>query len=280
MGFSTLADVTVALGFRHSALGLALLLGCQPGLESPGARPAEAPAVTHAASSALASPSQALERPGDGVGVQSIAIAPTQLVAALVVDDFETPAPSSTNPMFMPWERYTYNPPGQRSSFRLVPGHNSGRALALSWQVTDPLNGKQDHPGAGLRARASNDFVNLATYTRLLFSHRYAALIPSTAQHSVAFAKDACRPITQFFVFVVCREFDTQFEAFVPVSEEWKTEVLPLSELHEPTWKPPTGTSLQQCLAAADALSFAAQSDLRDGECSKGTLAIDSIAFR
>lgn len=204
----------------------------------------------------------------------STAAAPLQGGAPLLIDDFEDLDGVPDAASFSPWQWFVYNGEGRAGFSAQGPGHNGTGSLILSWHVVDTPNGRADHAGAGLRTLARGALVNLSSFSRLVFSHRHEPGLASSASTST------CHPIAEFIVYVTCPEYETQYETRVPVSERWRTTVLQLSELAEPEWRGPTGTPLRSCLAVAEALNFAVQATLSDGECSTGRLWLDRISLR
>lgn len=200
---------------------------------------------------------------------------------SLYVDDFEDSDGLPRSPAFALWQGFAYNPPDQPVTVALSePGMNSNASLRLEWHVRDELDGALSYPGAGVRTLAATDYLDLTVYTHLLVAHRHA---PQVSDELESATRDAgsleCRNITHFVVYMPCRQYSTQVEMAVPVSDAWQTASLPLADFAIPSWLP-SDVSVQQCLAAADGLVFRAQADLADGECSRGSLWLDSIALR
>lgn len=192
----------------------------------------------------------------------------------LLVDDFEDANNLPSSALFAPWLHYSFNSldPGLQPVTHRVepPGYVSDYALLLEWIVTDVADGGVDGTGAGVLSRAANEFVDLSGYTQLIFSHQYSDL-----------NANGCVSTPQFRVGLGCREYGAVFEATVyTTSFTWATAILQWSEFEEPSFMPPTGVPIRECLAFADELDFATSIPLEDGQCGSGTLWLDAIAFR
>ncbi|MEO8185729.1 MAG: hypothetical protein ABI895_43545, partial [Deltaproteobacteria bacterium] len=221
----------------------------------------------------------------------------------LALDDFEDGDTVPRDPRFAHWQRYHYNSsgPGPVHAWTSPPASGSNQSLHLAWLVQDSLNRKSDFPGAGVRTLASNVFVDLSSYSRLVFVQRYQSdaafprgwtagldkmfeKLPAQAEREAMLLKgiESCvhrRPAA--FVQLFCSEYKTSFEVEFALSEDWQTVALPFSSLHEFYWKPPTNTPLASCLAVTDGMSFIVQDNqLGDGECHSGSLSLDDISFR
>lgn len=202
-------------------------------------------------------------------------------VAALYVDDFEDFDGLPRSGLFAAWQRFSYNPPSEPVALGISePGLDSNASLRLDWYVRDKPDGLLDYPGAGVRTLAANDYVDLSMHTHLLLAHRHEATPSSKLQPATSDAGvPTCRSVTRLVAYIPCRQHATQVEAAIPLSESWQTASLPLSDFTIPSWLP-SEASVQDCLSAADALVFRAQAELADGECSAGSLWLDSISLR
>jgi hypothetical protein len=225
----------------------------------------------------------------------------------LAVDDFEDGDTVPRDARFAHWQRYHYNTsgPGPVHAWAAPPASGSNQSLHLAWMVQDAQNGKSDFPGAGVRTLASNVFVDLSPYSRLVFAQRYQAeaafpsgwtagldklpgkppgKLPPQAEREAMLLQgiERCahsRPTALVQLF--CAEYKTFFEVEFPLSEDWQPVVVPFSSLHESYWKPPTNTPLASCLAVTDGVSFIVQDNqLADGQCHSGSLSLDDISFR
>lgn len=196
---------------------------------------------------------------------------------ALLVDDFEDGDGVPHQGGLNNWESFTYNPSGRALDLNLGEGRASQGSLEMPWRVEDTQNGQLDHPGAGVRSVANPGPIDLSSYSRLVFSHRFQAGSSVQVQ---------CKKARTLIFQVTCRrlrqDYLPQFELSVPMSPTWAASVLPFSDLRETSATSPRATPVSACLAMADGVSFRvdAPPDVHDGECHSGTLWLDDIAFR
>jgi eukaryotic-like serine/threonine-protein kinase len=186
----------------------------------------------------------------------------------ILVDDFEDGDKAPSDPRFARWQFFTWNPQEQQvASWLEGPGDGSNLARHLQWYLVDTPNGKVEYTGAGIRTLASNVYIDLSRYTRIVFSHRYQAL-------------GDCKPSTRVGVSFGCPEYRTAYQAVLPASEEWVTVSVPFRDFEVPEYLQPAGASQDVCLTVVDGLSFGAFADLEDGECSSGIFSFDSVSLR
>jgi serine/threonine protein kinase len=196
----------------------------------------------------------------------------------LVLDDFEDGDKLPKDPRFAIWQYFTFNPPAHEAlTWFDADGHNSNHAIRLQWLANDPLDGKRQYPGAGLRSIAANGYVDLSPYTRFVFSHRYDG---PGASGRLPISSTACRRDSFFVIGIHCSEFNTSYDFRVPVSETWTTRSVALADFREPEYLPPSGATLKQCLAVAEGLNFVIGAEVGDGECTSGILSLDDMSFR
>ena len=118
-----------------------------------------------------------------------------------------------------------------------------------------------------MQTLAATGFVDLTGYDRIIFAQKY--------EHT-----GSCKAVDNLTVSIGCNEFSTSFEISVPLSSTWTTTSLSFSTFMEPTYRAPSGHTIAECLALADAVTFQAQVDLTDGDCASGSLSLDNIEIR
>ena len=194
--------------------------------------------------------------------------------AAILLGNFENDSAQPLDGRFANYQYYAFNPsipslpPGAFVNSPLVsPGYDSNFALGLNWDVIDVPDGVPNYPGVGVRTVVSTGFVDLSGYDRIVFAQQY--------QHS-----GSCQAIQTLTVVIGCDELNTSYGGAVPVSSTWTNSSLPFSNLTEPTFLPPSGHTRAECLAVANRVDFQTQSNLVDGDCSSGSLALDNIEIR
>jgi hypothetical protein len=191
----------------------------------------------------------------------------------ILLGDFEDHTAKPQDLRFANYQYYAYNPDTNLPDGAFVksplvaPGYVSNYALALDWKVIDVPNGKAEYPGVGVRTLVSTGFVDLSGYDRIMFSHQYTQT-------------DDCRAVRNLAVSIGCDELSTSFWGYVHVSSDWTTSTLMFSSFTEPTYLPPSGHTLGECLALANSVVFQGQVDLSDGECASGNLSLDNIEIR
>src|SRR5262245_3981546 len=188
---------------------------------------------------------------------------------SILLGDFENHTARPQDSRFQNYQYYAYNPnsPLPAGAFvtspLVAPGYNSNYGLGLNWQVIDVANGKKDYPGVGVRTLATG-FVDLSGYDRIVFAHQYT--------HT-----GNCQALQFVSVHIGCDEVQTSFESSFPVSTSWTFTSIPFSTFTEPSYVPPTGHTVTECLALAQTIYFQAQVDLIDGDCASGSLSFDNI---
>lgn len=191
---------------------------------------------------------------------------------SILLGDFENRIAKPQDSRFQNYQYYAYNPnaPLPAGAFvnspLVAPGFNSNFALGLNWQVIDVRDMTQSFPGVGVRTKAIG-FVDLTGYDRIVFAHQYT--------HT-----GACQAIQNITVIIACEELNTSFWHQVPVSPTWTTSSISFSTFAEPTYLPPSGHTLAECLAVANVVIFQGQIDLIDGDCASGSLSLDNIEIR
>ena len=194
----------------------------------------------------------------------------------ILLGNFEDDTAIPPDPRFAAYQYYAYNPsfdptappPGAMLASPLVsPGDASNFALGLDWTVVDAPDGVPNYPGVGVRTVVNSGFVDLSGYDRIVFAQLY--------QHS-----GSCKALQNLTVFISCGELNTSYQGTVAVSPTWTTSSLAFKGFIEPTYAPPSGHSLTECLALADGVVFQAQVDLTDGDCASGNLSLDNIEIR
>ena len=191
----------------------------------------------------------------------------------ILLGDFEDHTAKPQDTRFANYQFYAYNPDVNLPDGAFVkspivaPGYNSNYALALDWKVIDLPNKKADFPGVGVRTLVTTGFVDLSGYDRIMFSHQYTQT-------------DDCRAVRNLAVSIGCDELSTSFWGYVHTSPDWTTSTLMFSSFAEPTYLPPSGHTLAECLALANSVVFQGQVDLSDGECASGNLSLDNIEIR
>lgn len=191
----------------------------------------------------------------------------------ILLGDFEDHTAKPQDRRFANYQYYAYNPSDTLPDGAFVksplvqPGYVSNYALALNWKVIDVPNGKADYPGVGVRTLVSTGFVDLSGYDRIMFSHMYTQT-------------DECRAVRNLTVSIGCDELNTSFMGFVHLASDWTTSSLLFDTFAEPTYLPPSGHTMSECLALANSVVFQAQVDLSDGECASGNLSLDDIQIR
>lgn len=191
----------------------------------------------------------------------------------ILLGDFEDHTAKPQDTRFANYQYYAYNPSETLPDGAFVksplvaPGDASNYALALDWKVIDVPNGKPDYPGVGVRTLVSTGFVDLSGYDRIMLSHRYTQT-------------DDCRAVRNLTVSIGCDELNTSFMGYVHLASDWTTTSLPFDGFAEPSYAPPSGHTLTECLALANSVVFQAQVDLSDAECASGHLALDNIEIR
>jgi hypothetical protein len=192
----------------------------------------------------------------------------------ILLGDFENGTAQPQDGRFVTYQYYAYNPPGPSlppgafvSSPLVSPGYNSNYALGLNWEVIDVPDGVSNFPGVGVRTLANAGFVDLSGYDRIVFAQQY--------QHS-----GSCQAVQTLNVSIGCDELNTSYMGTVALSSTWTNSSLALSGFAEPSFAPPSGHTLAQCLALANRVDFQTQADLVDGACSSGSLALDNIEIR
>ena len=203
------------------------------------------------------------------------------VAARLLVDDFED-ANELVASGFDVWMAHTYNPGGQYARLLVEePGHDSLAALYLDWRVQDMPDGQQEFPGAGVETHALNTPVDLTAYSVFSFSQRFERG-ESTGGTGECTTEPLVTVILECDNYPGAPALDASgrppgYEGQVRLSETWATARVSFDELHEPTWRPPTGVPLAGCLSATTALYFQLQTGLADGQCAAGRLALDTI---
>jgi hypothetical protein len=139
--------------------------------------------------------------------------------------------------------------------------------LGLNWEVIDVPDGTPNYPGVGVRTVVNTGFVDLSGYDRIVFAQQYL--------HS-----GSCQALQTLTIVIACDELNTSYVGAIPVSSTWTNSSLAFSSLAEPTFVPPSGHTLAECLAVANRVDFQAQANLVDGDCASGSLALDNIEIR
>jgi hypothetical protein len=191
---------------------------------------------------------------------------------SILLGDFENHIAKPQDSRFKNYDFYAYNPmrplaaPAFVNSPFVAPGFNSNFGIGLNWEVIDVRDGAPNYPGVGVRTVATG-FVDLTGYDRIVFAHQYT--------HT-----GTCQALQNITVIIACDELNTSFWYQLPVSTTWTTSSISFSTFAEPTYLPPSGHTLAECLAVANVVIFQAQVDLIDGDCASGNLSLDNIEIR
>jgi len=191
---------------------------------------------------------------------------------SILLGDFENHTAKPQDSRFANYPYYAYNPnsPLPAGAFvnspLVAPGYNSNYGLGLNWEVIDVKDNAPNYPGVGVRTLATG-FVDLSGYDRIVFAHQYT--------HT-----GTCQAVQMLSVHIGCDELHTSFESSFPVSATWTVTSIPFSAFAEPTYVPPTGHTVAECLALTQTVYFQAQVDLTDGDCASGSLSLDNIEIR
>ena len=161
---------------------------------------------------------------------------PAPEVTPLVVDDFEDGDIVPRDARFQTWESYSWSPGGQDVYYRVgTPAFNSNYSLHLRWSLLDVADGTTMYTGGGLRSLAANGVVDLSSYTRVVFSHRFEASGGDAG---------SCKTVSEFTFSFGCQEFGLAYRIVVPLSDSWTTVTLPCSP--RPAWRPPCNAGTGQ----------------------------------
>lgn len=191
---------------------------------------------------------------------------------SILLGDFENHTGKPQDTRFANYQFYAYNPnsPLPAGAFvnspLVAPGYNSNYGLGLNWEVIDVRDGVPNYPGVGVRTLATG-FVDLSGYDRIVFAHQYT--------HT-----GTCQAVQMLSVHIGCDELHTSFESSFPVSATWTITSIPFSSFAEPSYMPPSGHTVAECLALTQTVYFQAQVDLVDGDCASGSLSLDNIEIR
>ena len=193
----------------------------------------------------------------------------------LVIDDFDDGDMAPALAAFNSWDCYSFNAQGPTVDCAVTPGtDNSPFALYLDFSVDDPLDGKQQHGGAGLAIygwppvdiNAHQDFV----FSAMLASGTPA--LPSDARLyvelscSTAMAEDGSRP-GDFYV-----------SSSADYKNYWQTFRIDVTSLGQPPWvvsKIEGGPA--RCRQLIDGIRFTVDAHLADGQSGQAVLTIDGI---
>jgi hypothetical protein len=191
----------------------------------------------------------------------------------IVIATFEDGDARPEDPRFEPFRFWSYSPsrpdlpPGAFVESPLVsPGASSNFAVGLNWTVIDLPDGKPNYPGVGLDTIPTGS-IDLSGYSRIVFTQRY--------EH-----EGSCQAVRNLTVVLGCDEHNTSFRSEVSMASAWMTTTIPFASFAEPSYLPPTGTTLDQCLKVVSIIIFQAQVDLADGDCASGRLSIDNLSIR
>jgi hypothetical protein len=198
-----------------------------------------------------------------------------QAPAPIVVSSFENGNAEPDDPRFDHWQYFAYNPPVPdlpEGAFVHSPMASPGfagsqYAVATEWTLIDVPDGALNYPGVG-QVCATIGSIDLSSYSRISFAH--------LDQHD----DGPCLATPAITFELGCSEYNTSFEVSVPTSPQWTLSEIPFDQLHEPAWKPATGTARADCLAVMDHIIITLQPVLADGQCGSGSFLMDNIAFR
>ena len=183
----------------------------------------------------------------------------------ILIATFEDGTLQPNDARFNRWASTVYNTEIGDRVYRVTsPGRDSGFALELTWDITDPPNGTPDFPGALIRTQALGS-IDLTRYTTLSFSFRVD--------------EGPYTPLQSIGIAIHCYERRTEVDIAQPVGSGWQTIDLALADFVEPTWNF-TGVERADCLSRADELDVVSGYNLNDGERAAATLLLDDIMFR
>ena len=182
--------------------------------------------------------------------------------APIVIDTFEDGTAHPLDPRFSPWEYGPVDTYGDVSAPMVQPGYQSNWALALDYQLTDPLDGVLSYPFVVEFTQASGG-IDLSQYDQVSFAFYY--------QHT-----GDCLAAQTFGLKLECGSLGESFIVQVPVSPTWTAVELRLDDFGSGA----ADGSWEDCIKVIDALTFAIVPPVGDGQCASGNLVFDDVIIR
>lgn len=199
-----------------------------------------------------------------------------------VIDDFEDGDFQPADRNFGPWSCATFSPPNQDCAFGLDPGDQTTSSLFLQFTTVDPPDGILQSGGALLQTSAAIP-EDLSRFDHMLFSTKLGSGSPPLPSTTEMFVQLVCStvPAEDGTMPAPGDLYLAQIVPLMPPGSDWQVFSLAMANFGPPTWAPlhPRGGPVA-CLERIDAVEFAINPNLPDGQSTAGRLDVDDIYFQ